>query len=64
MSGKDRSSLRMQFEYELSNNAKIASSSSDAPEKISVFSLTRGQNRPISGDDYNLVQVLGRYDII
>jgi hypothetical protein len=56
MSREDRPSLRMQFEYELRNNAKVTSSSSDAPEKIGIFSLTRGQNRPIGGDDRNLVR--------
>jgi hypothetical protein len=47
----DRSSLRMEFEYKLHNDAKVTSSSSDVPEKIGIFSLTRGQNRPIGGDD-------------
>ena len=54
MSREDRSSLRMEFEYELRNNAKVTSSPSDAPEKIGIFSFTRGQNRPIGGDDRNL----------
>ena len=46
----------MEFEYELRNNAKVTSSSSDTPEKISIFSLTRGQNRPIGSDDCNLIE--------
>ena len=46
----------MEFEYELRNNAKIASSSSNAPEKIGVFSLTRGQDRSIGGDYCNLIE--------
>ena len=45
----------MEFEYEFGNNTKVASSSSDAPEKVGVFSLTGGQNRPIGSDDFNLV---------
>ena len=64
MSREDRSSLRMKFEHELRNNAKVTSSSSDTPEKIGIFSLTRGQNRPICGDNCNLVEILGRYDMI
>jgi hypothetical protein len=60
MSREDRSPLRMEFQYELRNNAEVTSSSSDAPEKIGIFSLTRGQNRPIGGDDCNLVEILGR----
>ena len=51
----------MEFEYELRNNAKVTSSSSDTPEKIGIFSLTRGQNRPIGGDDCNLVEISGGY---
>jgi hypothetical protein len=54
----------VEFEYELRNNAKVASSSSNAPEKIGIFSLTRGQNRSISGDDSNLVEISARYDMI
>ena len=50
----------MQFDYKLCNNAEVASSSSDAPEKISVFSLTRGQNRTVTGDDRNLVEISGK----
>ena len=46
----------MEFEYELSNNAKVASSSSDTPEKIGIFSLTCGQDRPIGGNNGNLVE--------
>jgi hypothetical protein len=64
MSRKDRSSLRMEFEYEFRNNAKVRSSSSDTPEEIGIFSLTRGQNRPIGGDDCNLVDQSGRYGMI
>ena len=60
MSREDRSSLRMEFEYELRNNAKITSPSSDAPEKIGIFSLTRGENRPIGGDDCNLIEISDR----
>ena len=56
MARENRSSLRMEFEYELRNNAKVTSSSSDGPEKIGIFSLTCGQNRPIGGDDCNLVR--------
>ena len=51
----------MEFEYELRNNAKVTSSSSDTPEKIGIFSLTRSQNRPIGGDDCNLVKISGGY---
>ena len=54
----------MQFEYELRDNTEVASSPSDAPEKIGVFSLTRSQNRTISGDDSNLDEISGRYDTI
>ena len=56
MSREDRSSLRMELEYELRNNAKVTSSSSDAPEKIGIFSLTRAQNRTIGGDNCNLIR--------
>ena len=64
MPRKDRWSLRMEFNYELRNNAKVASSSSDTPEKIRIFSLTRGQNGPIGGDNCNLVDISARYDKI
>ena len=47
----------MEFEYELRNNAKVTSSPSDTPEKIGIFSLTRGQNRPIGGDNCNLAEI-------
>ena len=64
ISRKDCSSLRMEFEYKFRNNAKVRSSSSDTPEKIGIFSLTRGQNRAIGGDDCNLVEISGRYGMI
>ena len=47
----------MEFEYELRNDAKVTSSSSDTPEKIGIFSLTSGQNRPIGGDNCDLVEI-------
>ena len=64
MSSEHCSSLRMEFEYELRNNAKVTSSSSNTPEKVGIFSLTRGQNRPIGCDDFNLVDISGRYNMI
>ena len=54
----------MEFEYEFRNNTKVRSPSSDTPEKIGILSLTRGQNRPIGGDDCNLVESSGKYDMI
>ena len=54
----------MEIEYELRNNAKVASSSSDAPEKVSVFSLTRGQNRSIASDDCDLLNISGKDDMM
>jgi hypothetical protein len=60
MSREDRSSLMMEFEYKLRNDAKVTSSSSDTPEKIGIFSLARGQDRPIGGDDRNLVEISGK----
>ena len=54
----------MEFEYELRNDAKVTSSSSDTPEKVRIFSLTRGQNRPIGGDNCDLVEISGRCEMI
>ena len=54
----------MEFEYELRNNAKVRSSSSNTPEKIGIFSLTSRQNRPIGGDDCDLVEISGRHVMI
>ena len=54
----------MKLEYELRNNAKVASSFSDAPEKVSVFSLTRGQNIPMGVDNRNLAKTLSIHDMI
>ena len=55
----------MEFKNELRNNAKVTSSSSNTPEKIAIFGLTRGQNRPIGGDDCNLNENFGQiYDMI
>jgi len=51
----------MEFEHELRNDAKVASPSSDTPEKVSIFSLARSQNRPIAGDYCNLVESSGKY---
>jgi hypothetical protein len=48
----------------LRNNAKVASSSSNAPEKVSVFSLTRGQNIPMGVDNRNLAKTLSIHDMI
>ena len=64
MSRKDRSSLRMEFENKFRNNAKVRSSSSDTPKKFGIFSLTRGQNRPIGGDNCNLIGISGKYGMI
>ena len=64
MSREDRLSLWMEFKYELRNNAKVTSSSSDAPEKIGIFGLTRGQNRSIGGYNCNLLKISGRYNMI
>ena len=54
----------MEFEYEFRNNTKVRSSSSDTKEKIGILSLTCGQNRPICGDDCNLVEISGKYKMI
>lgn len=64
ISHEDSLSLRMEFVCELRYNVKVTSSSSDTLEKIDIFSLTRGQNRPVGGDDCNLNKTSGRYDMI